>query len=370
MIILLLFLLLGAVIVLSAGLLRRFGFSQLTYSLAFSQDEATEGDTVYLTETICSAKLLPLPWVKAELTTAAALQFASGHSSVSEDTRFVSSIFSLRPYRKIERRWKIICTQRGEFTVSHAVLILSDLFGSGELSQPYPDACASIRVLPAVREISLPDALPEQMTGDAIRERSLMPDRLAFCGIRPYADGDPIRDICWSATARMGSPMIRQFHETISPSMTVLLNVMTRETDRGQISDRRLYESCIRVCASVLHDAAVRGIPVRFCANTVIGEQAAETLPDTGADASLRLRRLLAALSCSVSGQFASLLRHVCLHDRASSLVVITALPDAELLAAAAADPRLTVLSLRQLPHGSSFRNVLYVPPELREAAS
>lgn len=370
MIVLLLLLLLGAVIWLSAGLLRRFGFSNLTYSLAFSEDEVTEGDTVYLTETICSAKLLPLPWVKAELTTSAALEFASKQSSVADETRFVSSFFTLRPYKKIERRWKVICKRRGEFTVSHAVLILSDLFGSGELSQPFPEAKAAIRVLPAVREISLPDTLPEQMNGDLIRQRSLMPDRLAFCGIRPYADGDPLRDICWSATARMGSPMIRQFHETISPGVTVLFNVQTRETDREQTSDRRLCEAGIRLCAAVLHDAAVRRIPVRFCANTAIGDNPVETLPDTGADGSLRMRRLLAALPVTISGRFPALMRQVCQHDSASAFIVITALPDAELLEIAAAEPRITVLSLRRLPNGSVYRNVLFVPPETERSIS
>lgn len=362
--IILLILLLGAVISLSARLLRRFGFSRLTYSLAFSAEEVTEGDTVILTETVCSAKLLPLPWVKAELTTSSHLHFAARQSSVSGETRFVSSFFSLRPYRRIERRWKVTCTQRGEFTVSHAVLILSDLFGSDELSRPFPDACAFIRVLPAVRELSLPDTLPEQLTGELIRQRSLMPDRLAFCGIRPYADGDPLRDICWSATARMGSPMIRQFHETISPGLTVMLNVQTRETDREQTSDRRLYEAAIRLCASVLHDAAVRRIPVRFCANTEINGQAADTLPDTGADAVLRLRRLLAALPATICGRFSGLVRHVCQHDPAAALIVITALPDTELLSIAAAEPRLTVLSLRRLPSEMMQKNVFFVPPE------
>lgn len=370
MMILLLLLLLGGVLSLSAGLLRRYGFSELTYTLAFSEDEVTEGDTVYLTETVCSAKLLPLPWVKAELTTAAALQFASKQSTVSGETRFVSSLFTLRPYRRIERRWKVICTQRGEFTVSHAVLILSDLFGGGEQSRVFPEAVAAIRVLPAVREIALPDSAPEQLTGDFIRQRSLMPDRLAFCGIRPYADGDPLRDICWSATARMGSPMIRQFHETISPAVTVLLNVQTRETDRGQTSDRRLYEEGIRLSAAVLHMAAVQRIPVRFCANTEIGGLPAETLPDTGADAVLRLRRLLAALPFTITGRFSELVRQVCRQDAASSLIVITALPDAELLETAAAEPRLTVLSLRRLPQTFSQQNVRYVPPETERSSA
>ena len=46
----------GAVILGIQLLTRFFGFRNLTYSLAFSADEATEGDTVTLTETICSRK--------------------------------------------------------------------------------------------------------------------------------------------------------------------------------------------------------------------------------------------------------------------------------------------------------------------------
>ena len=107
MILILLLLLIGAVVLCTQLLIRRFGFSELTYSLAFSVPEATEGDTVTLTETICSRKPIPLPWVKAELTTHASLLIASEQSAVSEDTRFISSFFCLFPYRKIERRWKV-----------------------------------------------------------------------------------------------------------------------------------------------------------------------------------------------------------------------------------------------------------------------
>ena len=86
-------------------LLRKFGYKNLTYTLEFSEPEVSEGGTVTLIETICSRKPLPLPWVKAELTTDVSLQF-SEHATgeVTGDTRFLSSCFSLMPYRQFVRR--------------------------------------------------------------------------------------------------------------------------------------------------------------------------------------------------------------------------------------------------------------------------
>ena len=65
MILILLLLCVAAAALLPHVLLRKFGYKNLTYTLAFSETEVSEGDTVTLTETICSRKPLPLPWVKA-----------------------------------------------------------------------------------------------------------------------------------------------------------------------------------------------------------------------------------------------------------------------------------------------------------------
>ena len=350
MILIVLLVVVGLALVLPGLLLRRFGYRNLTYSLAFSAEEVTEGDTVTLTETVCSSKLLPLPWLKAELTTSSSLVFAAGQSSVSKETRFVSSFFSLRPYKKIERKWKVTCKKRGVFTVSHAVLVLSDLFGVSEISQPFPEAEAVIRVLPAVQPFTLEQEFPLGFTGDFLRRRTLIPGRFAIVGIRQYADGDPLRDVCWSATARAGSPMVWQYQETANPSITVLLNLETRETDRDRVSDAETFEKAITICASCLADAANRRIPVRFLANTAVDGVAVETAQRTGPAEAMHLRRVLAELPDTITGRFSRLLRQVCLQDSAASIVVITALPDAETIRIAAQEPRVTVLSVRRLP--------------------
>lgn len=371
MILILLLLCICGTVILSQYLLRKFGFSALEYSLEFSEDEASEGDTVTLTETICSRKPLPLPWVKAELTTHSALGVASSQSSVSEDTRFISSYFCLFPYRRIERRWRVSCTQRGIFTVSHAVLVLSDLFGTTELSRPFPNAEAHITVLPAVRTTDVLQNLPHQLTGDVIRRRTLIPDRFAVSGIRPYAEGDAVRDICWTATARSPQPMVWQYRETSSPSITVLLNAETRETDRESVSDRAAYEDAIRLCAACFGQALRLHMPMRFASNAAVGELPAMTPFSAGQPALLRHLRMLAALSDSITGRFSQILQRICAEDHAAAILIVTVRPTAELVRLAAADPRLTVLSLRPLLDSEQRPNIFHIPiPSERKPVS
>lgn len=359
MILILLLLCIGGAVLISQLLIRHFGFRNLTYTLAFSADEVSEGDTVTLTETVCSRKPLPLPWVKAELTTDASLRFASEQSSVSEDTRFVSSFFCLYPYRKIERHWHVTCTKRGTFTVSHAVIVLSDLFGTMELSQPFAEAEAHLTVLPAVHRLADITEPPQQFTGELLRRRTLMPDRFAIAGIRQYQDGDPVRDIAWTASARTDAPMLWQFQETAFPAVTVLLNLETRDTDRDKISDPPAFEKAVRLCAALLGEAERMRIPTRLCANTMINGLPAECRLSTG---TLHKKlRMLAEIPDTIGCRFSHLAARVCETDRNTVIVIVTAQPTADILRLAAAEPEIRVYSLRPLRAGEQRPNIRHI---------
>lgn len=342
-------------------LITKYGYRNLTYSVRFSEEEVTEGDTVTLIETISNDKLLPLPWVKADLTTDASLLFATDQTAVSGDARFVYSYFCLFPRRKVERRWRVTCTKRGCFTVSHAVIVLSDLFGNAECSRPFADISASLTVLPAIRRSDAVQAFPQQLTGEVIRNRTLIPDRFAVCGIRPYADGDSVRDICWSATARADAPMVWQYQETAVPSLTVLLNLETRVTDRDHLTDKPAFEQAVRVCAAILGEAAKQRIPVRLCANSVIGTQPAETPFRSGDSALHGMLCLLAALPDTISFRCEAMLDHACAKENISSVILITPQPTDAILRYADAEPRLTVISARPLRESEIRRNVRHI---------
>ena len=259
----------------------------------------------------------------------------------------MSSCFCLFPYKKIERRWRVTCTRRGLYTVSHVVLVISDLFGMSEQSKPLPDITARLTVLPAVRHLDEITDLPQNFGGEILRRRTVIPDRFAVCGIREYADGDSVRDICWTASARSENPMVWQFQETASPELTVLLNLETRLTDRERLSDRSLFEDTVRVCAGLLGTAVQMHIPVRLLSNTEIEGIPVESRAAGGQPALLHLLRILAALPDTISCRFTRMLRRCLADNQNSAVIILTPFVSEELFQIAASDARITVLSLK-----------------------
>ncbi len=345
---LLLLLLIAGIILTSHLLTRRYGFQHIEYQLQFDKEEVTEGETVTLIERICSRKALPVPWLKVEMTTHASLKFARSQSAVSETTRFISSFFALRPYRQIERRWQVQCTQRGEFSVSHIILVITDLFGTLELSKALPECSATLTVLPCASDFTLPQQLTLPLNGQQIKRR-LIPDRMAMDGLRLYQDGDPVRDICWSATARFDAPMVYQFLDTAQPSITVVLNMTTKESDRDLVSDPAALEQAIKLCTALIEQGQAMQMPIRFCANTAIDNTDVNTQAASGASHIHYLLRILAALPNTITERFSNLLSRICQQEHSAAIYVVTALIDEELLRLAALYPNITVVTVRRL---------------------
>ncbi|MBR3268508.1 MAG: DUF58 domain-containing protein [Oscillospiraceae bacterium] len=339
----------------------KYGFRNVSYSLRFSADEAVEGDTVTLTETICNRKLLPLPWVKAELTTDASLVFASEQSSVAEETRFVFSCFCLFPYRQIERSWRVKCTKRGIFTVSHAVLVISDLFSTFEHSRPFPDSETAITVLPSAERSQTLSANLHRLTGDHILPRTLMPDRFAVCGIRSYTEGDPVRDLALSATVRFGNPMVWQYYETAENCSTILLNLETRETDRDTVSDKACYENCIRLCAALFTEASSGNLPVRFCANTNIGETPVDSGIQNSKAELHSLLQILAALTYDISCRFSVLLKQLASDQ---PVIIVTPFLSQDVRKYAYENPQSFIFTLKPPRQNDMLDNIRFIPAE------
>ena len=109
---------------------RKHCFKGLDYKCYFNKSEAVEGDEIEFTEEILNRKHLPLPVFKSELTVSSALEFADTHSSVTDKSRFVKSVFNIKGSSSVKRIWKVKCTKRGIFSVNNIVLVTSDIFGS------------------------------------------------------------------------------------------------------------------------------------------------------------------------------------------------------------------------------------------------
>ena len=80
---------------------------------------------------------------------------------------------------------------------------------------------------------------------------------LLFRGVRDFEAGDDVRRIHWPATARRGSPMVREFERDQQPAFVVFLDLDRR--GRAGIGRRATLEYLVRIGASLLWTAHRRG---------------------------------------------------------------------------------------------------------------
>ena len=317
--------LLGGVMLLQDLLYRRQAFTGLTYRCYFSTGEAAEGDEITLVEEITNNKFLPLPWLKAEITTSRFLEFAGSQSLVTEDTRFVPSFFMLKSYQKVTRTWKVKCLKRGVYSLHRIVLVATDLLGNVNVSQVV-DIGQTLTVLPRPADLTAEFSSHLRMTGDHLVKRHLIADPFMIAGVREYTQRDPMNRIHWPASARTGKLMVHNNEYTADQSLAVILNMQSRAYEGNNTIDRDKVEDAIHVCAGYLDDTLRTGIPVSLYVNgCAAGENASVVSPEYwGQEHILELLRTLARLEYRYTETFRNFLETTCRHTGASDVVVIT----------------------------------------------
>lgn len=262
-----LLLLLFAAIFLQSGLYRKFAFRNLDYTCSFDRREATEDDPIFLQEVVSNRKLLPLPWLKSEITTSKWLEFSQLQSVVTDNTRFISSFFLVRSFQRVTRTWEGRCLKRGVFSVEKVVLVGSDLIGGASFSTNAP-AGSEVIVFPRALNLDEDFLSVSRNMGETCVRRNLLPDPFFIAGVREYQTGDPMNHIHWPATAREGRIMVYQNDSSTSQSRAVILNMQTREYANSGAVITEMLENAIRTCAALFEQTAGENIPLRFLANT------------------------------------------------------------------------------------------------------
>jgi len=327
-------LILLCVVMIAQNLLyRKLAFAGVSYSCRFSTNEAAEGDEITLVEEIVNNKLLPLPWLKAEITTSRFLEFAGSQSLVTEDTRFVPSFFMMRSYQKVTRTWKVKCLKRGVYGMNRIVLVATDLLGNVNASKVMVFD-QTLTVLPRPVDLTADFPTHLRMTGDHIVKRHLIADPFMIAGVREYTDRDSMNRIHWPASARTGQLMVHNNEYTADQSIAMILNMQSRAYEGSSTMDRDKIEDAIHVCAGYLDDTLRSGIPVSLYSNgCATGSDETVLSPEYwGREHVLELLRTLARLDYRYADTFHNFLETTCRDTKASDIVLITAFLSEEIL--------------------------------------
>ena len=285
-----------AAVGLQGYIFRRFYFSRLDYTCRFSASEAHEGDEIQFVEVVHNKKLLPLPWLKADIHSSKWLDFAGTHSVVTQDNRRVTSTFFLKSFQKTTRRWKLKCLKRGVFTTENVTLTGGDLLGQNVNSVPF-NVGANLVVYPQTLNLEEMLIPVNYLQGDTLVKRWIIDDPFVVSGAREHMPGDPMNRIHWGATAREGRLMVRKNDFTSQTSLTILLNIQSMEFEYDSVVDRDPIELGIKAAATFLDRAMRMYIPVRFGTNGCTFDEREKVIFTAQASGNQHIRDIMLLLS-------------------------------------------------------------------------
>lgn len=305
----------------------RFAFTKLDYCCKFSTDEAHEGDSIYLVETVYNKKILPIPWLKVDIHSSRWLDFAGTCSVIHQDSRRVTSSFVLRGYQKTTRKWKMKCLKRGVFITENVTLVSGDLLNLRTASIPVR-VDANLVVYPEIIDLRKMYKPVNYLQSDNIVKRWIIDDPFIIAGVREYTAGEPLNRVHWPATAREGRLMIRKNDFTSLLSVTVLLNMQSNLYEYTDVANKNLIEFGIKTAASVLDEAMKEGAPVRLGTNGCILNNPGQIIfTGEAADSShyRDLLKILASLSLKSVKDFEVFLDMQMPELENGSIIIITA---------------------------------------------
>ena len=259
---------LGLVIWLQNLIFRRYGLAQLRYDCYLDRQELFEGESLRLIEVVRNQKLLPLPWLKSELATSPALDFAGSRGIRTDRLRLVSSVFMLHSWHQLRREWRVHCSLFGWQGIEKVLLVSNDLLGNVTISKPL--AIQSwILVLPRPYVTAELPFEAQRIFGELAVSRRFIPDPFFMEGIEPYTGHEPLRAIHWLASARQGQLMVHRLQDSQDQSVAVLLNLEPRRSLTRFERSPLEYADAIRIAATAFDQALASGLPVELIVNSM-----------------------------------------------------------------------------------------------------
>lgn len=293
-----------AALVASVGLIAstwaRLALVRLTYQRTMQHSHVFAGESTTLEIRLTNAKLLPLPWVRAQDLVQIGLDFGGRELTAAERPyrNRLQHLAALGPYRHVIWRFVVTCPTRGIYRFGPAQLSAGDLFGIYEATCTLP-ATLRLVVYPRIRtllELGFPAGDP--FGGDRSKQ-PLVRDPLRPVGIRDYRPEDSRRQVHWKATARTGALKVKVWEPVSAQALMIILNMATFDQHWLGVNPD-LQELAIQVAGAVARHATDQGYAIGLAANGALPEVGRPIRVPAGHDARA-LPRVLEALAAVTS---------------------------------------------------------------------
>ena len=156
----------------------------------------------------------------------------SGNNGVNE---LILTTWML-PRQKLNINIPCSIGKRGRYFTNGMTISCGDFFGLSEMATRYDDFI-EIVCLPKTADSSLALSTAGGFPGDISVNRFIFEDPVLTIGFREYTGKEPMKQISWLQSARMGKLVVKEMDHTLETSVTVVLNVETAEESEQQIEN-------------------------------------------------------------------------------------------------------------------------------------
>jgi uncharacterized protein (DUF58 family) len=289
------------ILIIQGWIYRRWGWSHLHYSRAFSTSTCFSGDEVQILETISNRKLLPLPWLLLQSQFPTQLQFQQQMNLEISKGQFYQnhkSIFSLMPYTQIIRKHHVRCLNRGYFRLRSVSMTSGDAFGISRISKTQ-QLDSELLVFPKSVPMEAVPLPSRSWQGDVLVRRWIMDDPFIVAGTREYQYGDTLNGINWNATARSGKLQVHNRERTADHRVMIMVNFDLNESVQTQVSDPAAIEKALSYAITIAEWVIDQGMEAGFACNGYSLEAPKESVfiaPHGGKEALNQLYHVMAKL--------------------------------------------------------------------------
>lgn len=260
----------------------------LDVQISFSEEQAGEGDSLWLYETITNQKDMILPALCVKFKTSRYLKFEDVDGGSVSDYFYRNDVISVRGFEKVRRKLRFTCARRGEYSIDEVEFVGNDYFLRRKYIEKrevnaklivYPSSVGVERILPVF----------QKSYGEMSTRIPMFEDPFEYIGVRDYMPGDTMNRINWKASAKTGKWQVRTSAYTASEPAVILLNLESP----GTFINYDAMEENIRIASSLISHLDARG----FETTLVVNGNERVSLAGNGRDHIARVRTCLAKIS-------------------------------------------------------------------------
>jgi uncharacterized protein (DUF58 family) len=190
--------------------------------------------------------------------------FGPGHA----DRQSVLDPGPLAGGRRRRLAYRTTCSRLwGVYAVGPLTLRLSDALGLFTAARTLPDIRA-FDLFPRVHPVGVLETMGSRASFASSDATAPRPGQsAAYLGVRDFRHGDDLRYVHWPATARRGTPMVKERELDLTPYFTLFLDLQRR--NRAGTGEKSTLEYVVRTAAGLVSAAARRGDMVQAFAEGV-----------------------------------------------------------------------------------------------------